>query len=216
MSLRYGLLDLLAGEPMSGYDLARYFSASMGNVWPAQHSQIYPELAKLLAEGLIEQTGEGQRGRRIYQTTPKGIEALRSWLRGTEPDYSVRHAAQLRVFCLWVLPTDEALAHLARDRAEYVRHLAQIERTIATKDFAVSPTQRASRLTIEFGRRFYAAQIDWIDWATEQIAAGTLQEGGPVPTGPGSARSDAHKLSPPHFRPGKITHERAPLQRDQQ
>ena len=53
MSLRHGLLDLLAGEPMSGYDLARFFGASMGNVWPAQHSQIYPELAKLAAEGLI-------------------------------------------------------------------------------------------------------------------------------------------------------------------
>ena len=45
MSLRHGLLNLLAGEPMSGYDLARLFEASMANVWPAQHSQIYPELA---------------------------------------------------------------------------------------------------------------------------------------------------------------------------
>lgn len=197
MTLRYGLLDLLAGEPMSGYDLARYFSASMANVWPAQHSQIYPELAKLLAEGLIEQTGEGQRGRRVYQTTPEGIEALRAWLRESQPDYSVRHAAQLRAFCLWVLPTDEALAQLARDRAEYVRHLEQIERTIAAKDWAVSPTIRASRLTIEFGRRFYAAQIDWIDWAAEQIAAGTLQRGGPLPIDPGPpAPTDTHSRHP--------------------
>src|ERR1700756_181091 len=104
MSLRYGLLDLLAGEPMSGYDLSRHFAVSMGNVWPAQHSQIYPELAKLTAEGLIAQTGEGPRGRKVYQTTPAGVDALRAWMRDTEPDYSHRHEAILRVFCIWVLP----------------------------------------------------------------------------------------------------------------
>src|SRR6516165_11178445 len=134
MSLRHGLLDLLAGEPMSGYDLSSYFARSMGNVWPAQHSQIYPELAKLLSEGLITQTGEGPRGRKLYQTTPAGIDALRTWMRDTSPDYSVRFEALLRIFFLWVLPADEAIAHLQRDRAEYVRHLEQMEKVITEKD----------------------------------------------------------------------------------
>jgi DNA-binding PadR family transcriptional regulator len=188
MSLRYGLLDLLAGDPMSGYDLARYFSVSMAAVWPAQHSQIYPELAKLAAEGLIIQTGEGPRGRKVYQTTPAGVEALRSWLRETQPDYSVRFEALLRVFCLWALPTDEALAYLRRDRNEYARHLAQIEATIPAVDWAAGPTHRAGRLAIEFGRRFYAALIEWIDWAVQQVAAGTLQPGGPLPLVEAAAR----------------------------
>jgi PadR family transcriptional regulator, regulatory protein AphA len=181
MSLRYGLLDLLAGEPMSGYDLSRYFARSMGNVWPAQHSQIYPELGKLAAQGLITQTGEGPRGRKLYQTTPEGVEALRTWIRTSEPDYSVRDEALLKMFCLWVLPTEEALAYLERDRAEYVRHVEQIETALATKDWAADPTTRASRLTIEFGRRFYRMQIEWIDWAAGHIAAGTLRPGGPLP-----------------------------------
>ena len=177
MSLRYGILDLLAGEPMSGYDLARYFNASMANVWPAQHSQIYPELARLAAQGLIKQTGEGPRGRKVYQTTPAGVDAMRAWMRETETDYSVRYEALLRVFCLWVLPADEALEHVARDRAEYVRHLGYIEEVLARRDWAASPTSRASRLAIEFGRRFYAMQIDWMDWAAEQISAGALDPG---------------------------------------
>jgi PadR family transcriptional regulator AphA len=182
MTLRHGLLDLLAGEPLSGYDLSRIFGVSMANVWPAQHSQIYPELGKLVADGLIAQTGDGPRGRKVYETTPAGIEALRSWLRDTPPDYSIRQEVQLRVFCLWVLPTDEALAQLARDRAEYVRHLAQLEESIAEVDWSANPTRRGARLSIEFGRRFYTAEIDWIDWASEQIAAGALEPGGPVAT----------------------------------
>jgi DNA-binding PadR family transcriptional regulator len=182
MSLRYGLLDLLAAEPLSGYDLSQYFARSMGNVWPAQHSQIYPELARLAAEGLITQTGEGPRGRKVYQTTPDGIEALRTWLRETEPDYQIRDEALLRIFCLWALPTDEALAHLARDRAEYVRHLEQMQKALDTSDWAANPGTRASRLAIEFGRRFFTAAIEWTDWAAEQVAAGTLQPGGPLPS----------------------------------
>jgi PadR family transcriptional regulator, regulatory protein AphA len=181
MSLRYGLLDLLAGDPMSGYDLSQYFAKSMGNVWPAQHSQIYPELAKLVADGLITQTGEGPRGRKVYSTTPEGIEALRTWLRATEPDYSVRYEALLRIFCLWVLPTDEALVHLQRDRSEYERHLDQMEKALANADWGANPTTRASRLAIDFGQRFYRALIEWIDWAAEQIREGVLQPGGPLP-----------------------------------
>ncbi|MBO0730156.1 MAG: PadR family transcriptional regulator, partial [Acidimicrobiaceae bacterium] len=157
MSLRHGLLDLLAGDPMSGYDLSQYFARSMGNVWPAQHSQIYPELAKLAAEGLITQTGEGPRGRKVYQTTSKGIEELRAWMRDTPPDYSVRCGALLRIFCLWVLPTDEALAHVRRDRAEYVRHLEQMNAAIANANWGNDQCSRGARLTIEFGRRFYTA-----------------------------------------------------------
>jgi PadR family transcriptional regulator, regulatory protein AphA len=181
MSLRYGILDLLAGEPMSGYDLARFFSASMANVWPAQHSQIYPELAKLTAEGLIEQIGEGPRGRKVYQSTPAGVDALRAWMRETETDYSLRYEALLRVFCLWVLPRDEALEHVAHDRAEYVRHLGYIDEVLGRRDWAASPANRASRLAIEFGRRFYAMQIDWMDWAAEQISAGALDPGAKRP-----------------------------------
>jgi hypothetical protein len=55
---------------------------------------------------------------------------------------------------------------------------------MATVDWAANPVRRASRLAIEFGRRFYATQIDWIDWAAAQIAAGTLRPGGPVPASP--------------------------------
>ena len=63
---------------------------------------------------------------------------------------------------------------MARDRVEYVRHLGYIENVIATRDWAANSVSRASRLSIEFGRRFYAMQIEWIDWAAEQVAAGML------------------------------------------
>jgi hypothetical protein len=36
MSLRYGVPGLLAGEPASGYDLARRCEEALGSTWPAK------------------------------------------------------------------------------------------------------------------------------------------------------------------------------------
>ena len=52
----------------------------------------------------------------MYSITPAGVDAITAWLRETEPDYTIRAESLLRIFCLWALPTDEALAHLAHDR----------------------------------------------------------------------------------------------------
>ncbi len=181
MSLRFALLDLLAGEPMSGYDLTKIFSHSLANVWPAQHSQIYPELAKLVSAGLISQTGDGPRGRKVYSITPEGIGAIRSWLRETTPDYGVRAESILRLFCLWALPTNEALTLLERDRAEYARQRDELAAQIRSLDWSGNVSQRGARLTIEFGHHYYAGCVDWIDWAKVQIEAGVLKPGGPMP-----------------------------------
>lgn len=52
-TLKYAILGLLNKEPMTGYDIGKEFSKDLGEFWTAKHSQIYPELKKLLNEGLI-------------------------------------------------------------------------------------------------------------------------------------------------------------------
>lgn len=182
MSLRYALLDLLAGDPMSGYDLTGVFAVSLANVWPAQHSQIYPELARLVRDGLIVQTGDGPRGRKVYSVTPAGVAALTTWLRETVPDYSIRSESLLRIFCLWALPVEEATAHLERDRAEFVRHRDELVSSINDVDWGENVSHRGARLAIEFGFRYYEEAIRWVDWSITQIENGVLRPGGPLPT----------------------------------
>ena len=55
MSLRHAVLGALADEPRNGYALVKHFGQSLGYAWSASHSQIYPELARLRDDGLIEQ-----------------------------------------------------------------------------------------------------------------------------------------------------------------
>ena len=83
MSLRYALLAILRVGPLSGYDLAKQFAQSVGHVWHAPDSQIYPELRKMEAEGLVEgeQQARGERGhRRLYHVTPAGDAAFTTWM----------------------------------------------------------------------------------------------------------------------------------------
>src|SRR3954464_13655613 len=90
MSLRYAVLGLLARRPSTGYELTRTFDRSLSTSWHAGHSQIYPELAKLEAAGLITLVGEGARRSKTYDITETGRAELRRWLVEAEPDRSRR------------------------------------------------------------------------------------------------------------------------------
>jgi PadR family transcriptional regulator, regulatory protein AphA len=181
MLLRYALIGLLAWRPSSGYELTKRFAVSMAHVWPVSHSQIYPELARLVADGLIEQTEEGPRGRKTYAATPAGVAALREWMRSTEPDYGRRSEADLREFFLWVIPPADALAYLERSANVYRSRLAELEIIARMVDWTSDAPNRATRLSLEKGLRNYRMLIDWANWATQEINAGALEPGGPVP-----------------------------------
>ncbi|MEV0792619.1 PadR family transcriptional regulator [Kribbella sp. NPDC050459] len=82
MSLRHALLALLTAEPMTGYELVKYFDGSVAYVWNAPHSQIYPELRRMESEGLLEvaEVPRGQRAtKRVYAVKEEGLEELRRW-----------------------------------------------------------------------------------------------------------------------------------------
>lgn len=97
MSLRHALLALLDVGPMTGYDLARVFTDSVRFAWRASHSQIYPELRTMEADGLIAAT-EMERGtratKRQYAITDRGQEELVRWAEEpfeAPPERSVVH-----------------------------------------------------------------------------------------------------------------------------
>ncbi|MBN9196079.1 MAG: PadR family transcriptional regulator, partial [Microbacterium sp.] len=99
MSLRYALLAILRVGPLSGYDLQKQFSQSVGHVWHAPDSQIYPELRKMETLGLIEgeEQTRGARGtRRVYHVTEAGDASYREWMQSPIDYLRVRDPAHLR------------------------------------------------------------------------------------------------------------------------
>ena len=172
MSLRYALLAQLASRPETGYGLAKSLAGSLNYAWPASHSQIYPELTRLLESGLIRQTASGPRGSKVYETTPKGLSELRHWLRETEPDRGVRSEPLLRIFLLWLLEPEEAGAYLRREKKVLQLQLDELEATAEDHD-AQTPAEKAAALALEHGLRIRRARIGWVDWAIAEVAAWT-------------------------------------------
>jgi len=175
MSVRYGLLGLLAGEAGSGYDLTRRFEEMLGSIWPAKHPQIYSELTRMANEGLIEAEAEGPRRRKEYRITDAGRAELRRWLTDVEVDHTMRLDPVLRSLFFWLMSPDELQAHFDKE-ADYYRTLADQYRGLAAAkdrgEFGDTPQNRAIRVTAEAGIRLYQALADWADWAkTTPLAA---------------------------------------------
>lgn len=117
MSLRYALLAILRIGPLSGYDLQKQFSQSVGHVWHAPDSQIYPELRKMQTAGLIEgeEQVRGERGmRRVYHVTEAGDAAYKEWMAAPLDYQRVRDPAHLRAAYLENTTPDAARDFLHR------------------------------------------------------------------------------------------------------
>ncbi|WP_345800802.1 PadR family transcriptional regulator [Microbacterium sp. AZCO] len=186
MSLRYALLAILRVGPLSGYDLQKQFHQSVGHVWHAPDSQIYPELRKMEADGLVEaeEQTRGERGtRRLYHVTDAGNQAFLDWM-ATPLDYQrVRDPAHLRAAYLETATPEAARRFLEAHISEWEGELAQWEGEIARIDavanpmlmrrLAVTPQSERER-TIAYKRFAYEGLVERargeIEWARRGLS----------------------------------------------
>jgi PadR family transcriptional regulator AphA len=170
MSLRHALLGALADRPRTGYELLKHFEQSLAYAWPASHSQIYPELARLLDDGLIEQAAAGPRGSKTYAVTDDGVAEVRRWLRETEPDRRVRSEGTLRPFFLWLLEPEEAIRQLEAERAYWHGILDELE-AIREQPPGSSRKEQTFRIVLEGGIRSVGARLEWLEWAIGEVGS---------------------------------------------
>lgn len=126
MSLRHAILALLTAEPMTGYDMAQHFDDAVAFLWSAPHSQIYPELRKMEAEGLVlaEEVPRGKRAtKRLYSLTDQGREELGEWLAADEPYPPERDVHRLKTAYFELSDLENARRHFEAHLAHYRRRL---------------------------------------------------------------------------------------------
>ena len=162
MSLRHAALGLLTQKPGSGYDLLRRFEKSMANVWPATQSQLYGELNKLAAEGLIEVGDIGPRGRKEYLVTDAGRAELTRWITDPQDDPPYRSAPLLRVFLLGEVAPEQAREYMAGYAAHAEADLARLERLRdALEPWGDSDAEFYGGAALDYGLRVAAMEVDW-------------------------------------------------------
>ncbi len=68
--VRAAILDVLAAEPMNGYQVIQQIAQRSNGVWKPSPGSVYPTIQQLEDEGLVE--GAAQEGRRLLRLTEAG------------------------------------------------------------------------------------------------------------------------------------------------
>lgn len=158
----YVILGLLQKGPLSGYDIKSKVDISTRFFFSASYGQIYPELKRLEAGGLIKGTElmTGRRARTEYELTDAGRDALLNWLRTTGACCEMRDEGMLKFFFGGGLGREDLLDKIAGVRAERAEIVDQL------KAIAEDIPPEADELQISvlaFGLELYQFVIDWCD-----------------------------------------------------
>ena len=81
MSVRHGLMALLASRPAHGYDLKLRYEASTGGTRWVNGGQIYTTLGRLERDALIETTAKAgdDAEKTVYRLTERGSAEMHEW-----------------------------------------------------------------------------------------------------------------------------------------
>jgi DNA-binding PadR family transcriptional regulator len=179
--LGYALMGLLARGRSSGYDLAQGLKDPVSFFWHAQHSQIYPELARLEAAGLVRHTVVAQNERpdkKVYSLTGAGRKSLRAWLEAPVEVPRVRDELVLKVYSIWLTDHGTGL-RLMREHAEaHAQRLAEYERRLEllpTKEgdmYQPGSPLFAVRAVLMRGIGYEREYLEWCRWVMAQLGGG--------------------------------------------
>jgi DNA-binding PadR family transcriptional regulator len=131
MSLRNAVLAALLEGEASGYDLAKSFDASVANFWMATPQQLYRELDKMAAEGLIEARvvqQERRPNKRLFSFTEAGRRALHEFTATPPRPGAIREELMVQVQAVDAGDT-EAVKSALRERMSWAEaKIARFER----------------------------------------------------------------------------------------
>jgi DNA-binding PadR family transcriptional regulator len=183
------ILGMLGLGARTGYEIKQNADISTRFFWGASYGQIYPELRRLAAAGLVvaEDDPAGGRKRTAYRLTPEGRRVLLEWLRGDAPlEFWLRAEGLLKLFMGGLLEPAEVVENLRVWQRE-------LEEAIAFFHGELEPVARTSPsgypyVVFEYGVELLEWNRDWCARTADRITSGGLppapQAGSPA-AGPG-------------------------------
>jgi DNA-binding PadR family transcriptional regulator len=170
MSVREGLLALLADGPRNGHQLKVEFEAATGGVWPLNVGQVYTTLDRLARDGLVERAlpnGDGETQGKRYALTAAGREELAAWWQLVpDDDPPPRDELMLKVLFATTLGNRHALTVITEQRTALLALLQAHRRTSpAPGDDAASAMVRDALIVRA------EADLRWLDLCEARLHA---------------------------------------------
>jgi len=129
VSVKLGLLALLAQEPMYGARLRAEFESRTGGTWPLNVGQVYTTLARLERDGLVEAVGEDDEGRISYRLTEAGrAEVGQWWFSPVDRQSTPRDELVIKLALAVTAPGIDVPRVVQTQRTATLRHLQDLTR----------------------------------------------------------------------------------------
>jgi DNA-binding PadR family transcriptional regulator len=156
----------------SGYEIKQLVDRSARFFWAASYGQIYPELRRLEAAGLVTAKDDpaGGRARVRWSITPAGRRALHDWLTADDDGgtFEMRDEGMLRLFFMGAVPEDERAAVLERIVARHRQVVRELE---GIRPLAATAPNEFPSAVLETGIAYHT-------WMAERFAQLTEEHGG--------------------------------------
>ncbi|MFC4061038.1 PadR family transcriptional regulator [Planomonospora corallina] len=134
MALRHAVLAALLDGEHSGYQLAKIFDVGVSNFWYASPQQLYAELARMEAGGLVAGRRVVQRGRpdkRVFAVTEAGLAELAAFAAAPARPLLIRDDLIVKVHASDLLAPEPLIDQLHERAREAEAKLELFGRTLA-------------------------------------------------------------------------------------
>ena len=182
MSIRHGLLTLLAEQPSYGYQLRSRLEARTGGTWPLNIGQVYTTLSRLQRDGLAEEAGEGDGGQTTYRITDAGRAAVVDWFASpVTRSAPARDELAIKLALAVGSPMADVRQVVQVQRAATMRSLQELTRLKARAD---ADADLAWLLVLDALVFQAEAEIRWLDHCESRVArAAARRAAAPEPAG---------------------------------
>lgn len=197
MSVRHGLLALLAEQPMHGYQLKQQFEERTGGTWPLNIGQVYTTVQRLVRDGMVEpvpseESGDVER----FRLTPAGLDAAAGWwLTPVERGTPARDELVIKLALAATAPDVDVLDVVQRQRRESMRSLHEYTRLHRTAgdDLVWSLVLDHLIFAVE-------AEIRWLDHVEAKVARAAASHQEAAPRDAGTVPEETTTTNPPSAR----------------
>src|SRR5256885_2613070 len=175
VALGDAILACLTERPMTGYELAKTFDASIGFFWKADHQHIYRELSRLRERGHIQGTEVVQSGKPnklVYTLTPEGRAALRHWAARPSTPASIKDDLLVKLYALDSVDIDPLRDDLMARLEHHRDRCARYERILGKRfpEGTADVADLGKLLALRLGVRHERAVVEWCEEALEALS----------------------------------------------
>src|SRR3954452_122471 len=181
MALRHAVLAALLGGEASGYQLSKRFDVSVANFWSATPQQLYRELERLDADGLVSaRLVEQQRrpNKRVFTLTAAGREELAEFTAQPARPTALRDDFAVKLQAVDVGDSqavrDALSLRLEQPRAKlrlYERLRDDLLDGRSEDEFLQEAERIGPYLTLMGGRLFEQTNVRWCETVLDILAA---------------------------------------------